>query len=400
MRRTNGQSVLPKKIPIGSPPFTEKELQATIANHPEILPVSSFDPLFGPAICIGREIQTDSGPIDNLYVSPNGYLTLVETKLWKSPEARRQVVAQIIDYTQHIVRWSYTTLEEKFLRYAEKTGIECKSLFDHINEQCDDVVDEAEFIDAVTRCLRRGRLLLLIVGDGIRDGVDEMASYLQKTPNLQFTLGLVEIACYEIGNDQNDNDLLMVPRVVAKTAEITRAIVQIEMSDETTKSVKATTTIPKPPTARTTGRVSKEEFYDLLSKNTGNEVAQKVQNFFDDLVRDNDSLYERFTPNKFGVGFELADGGNISILLLAQKGAIRTTGQLYKTLESLDRDTTPVDRYYESLGKISSKFLPTVKPNGDMVFSKTRNVTFIQDILGNLSAVKEAVDQLTKDLEA
>ena len=280
IKRANDESILPKRIPIDSPPFTEKELQATIATHPEILPVSSFDPLFGPAICIGREMQTDSGPIDNLYVSPNGYLTLVETKLWKSPEARRQVVAQIIDYTQHIVRWNYATLEEKFLQYAAKAGINCNSLFRHINEQCDGELDEAEFIDAVTRCLRQGRLLLLIVGDGIREGVDEMTSYLQKTPNLQFTLGLVEIACYKIGQDQNDNDLLMIPRVVAKTAEITRAIVQIEMSEETANSVKATTTIPKPPTSRTTGQISKKEFYDLLGESIGNKVASESPEFF------------------------------------------------------------------------------------------------------------------------
>ena len=137
----------------------------------------------------------------------------------------------------------------------------------------------------------------------------------------------------------------------------------------------------------------------FLARASETKWLQKAQNFFDDLITENDSLYERFTPHKFGVGFDLVDGGNINILLLAPKGAIRTTGQLYKTLQSLDRDTTPVDRYYESLGKISSKFLPTVKSNGDMVFSKTKSVTFIQDILGNLPAVKDAVDQLTKDLE-
>ena len=41
-----------------------------------------------------------------------GYLTLVETKLWRNPEARRTVVAQIIDYASHLSTWTYDDLRQ------------------------------------------------------------------------------------------------------------------------------------------------------------------------------------------------------------------------------------------------------------------------------------------------
>ena len=181
-------------VPVGQPPFSESELQRILAQHPEVLRVTQFDPLFGPPVSTGREISTGAGPLDLLYVSPSGYLTLVETKLWKSPEARRQVVAQIIDYTRQIVRWDFSQLNSAFAQYATQAGYAQQTLVAYKAEQSDDEFDEAAFTDAVGRSLRHGRLLLLIVGDGIREGVEEMTAYLQDAPNLQFTLGLVELA--------------------------------------------------------------------------------------------------------------------------------------------------------------------------------------------------------------
>ena len=105
--------------------------------------------------------------LDLLYVSPSGYLTLVETKLWKSSEARRQVVAQIIDYTRRVVRWDFSQLNEAFVQYARQYGIEQRELVLHVAEHSDEGLDQTAFTDAVNRNLRLGRLLLLIVGDGI-----------------------------------------------------------------------------------------------------------------------------------------------------------------------------------------------------------------------------------------
>jgi hypothetical protein len=83
-------------------PFREPQRwpRPLLAAHPQLRPVAHFGPLFGPPVCTGREIATGAGPLDLLHVSPSEHLTLVETKPWKSSEAPRQVVAQIIDYVR------------------------------------------------------------------------------------------------------------------------------------------------------------------------------------------------------------------------------------------------------------------------------------------------------------
>jgi len=71
--------------------------------------------------------------------------------------------------------------------------------------------------------LRRGRFLLLIVGDGIREGVEAIAEYLHAHAGLHFSLGLVELPIYSIPN----GDRLAAPRVLARTVLITRNVVAV-----------------------------------------------------------------------------------------------------------------------------------------------------------------------------
>ena len=67
--------------------FSEDHLQKLIFENPTLLPVSSFEPYFKDVIPLCRELPTPAGPLDNLYVTPEGDLILVECKLWKNPEA-------------------------------------------------------------------------------------------------------------------------------------------------------------------------------------------------------------------------------------------------------------------------------------------------------------------------
>jgi hypothetical protein len=84
-------------------------------------------------------------------------------------------------------------------------------------------VDEADFNDALTANLRRGRFLLLIVGDGIREGVEAIAEYLQQHAGLHFTLGLVELPIYLTPA----GDRLVLPRILARTTLISREVIAV-----------------------------------------------------------------------------------------------------------------------------------------------------------------------------
>lgn len=169
----------------GDRPYDESWLQELIRSHPDILPVAEIEPVFSPLAPVGREVMTDSGPIDNLFVSHRGYLVLVETKLWRNPEARREVVAQAIDYGSSLAKWNYARLNESVRAYTREYEGGEADLADWVEKRLGPVEGGKSFFEgSVAKNLRLGRFLTLIVGDKIRQSVVEMASYVNKFPGL------------------------------------------------------------------------------------------------------------------------------------------------------------------------------------------------------------------------
>ena len=70
-----------ERVPLNKRSIDEYWLQELIRKQPDLLPVEDIEPVFAPLIPIGREVSTNAGSIDNLFISPDGYLTIVETKL-------------------------------------------------------------------------------------------------------------------------------------------------------------------------------------------------------------------------------------------------------------------------------------------------------------------------------
>jgi hypothetical protein len=75
--------------------------------------------------------------------------------------------------------------------------------------------------------------LLLIVGDGIREGAAAIADFIQRVGTLEFTFGLVELALY--GSDEEG--VFVQPRVLARTEIIQRQVVvmregQLELEED------------------------------------------------------------------------------------------------------------------------------------------------------------------------
>jgi len=222
-----GRSKHAERLRFNDKSYNEDWLQDLLFKHPDLLPAGEFDPVYRTLLPVTRELPTNAGPIDLLYVTPEGFLVLVETKLWRNPEARRKVVAQILDYTKEIAGWSYEELEEAVRRSS--AAYKNTNLLDIARSQ-GELLEEIRFSDNVSKNLALGRFLLLIVGDGIREGVEGMAEFLQKTPNLGFTLGLVELAIYRL-DDQPAPSLFVQPLVVARTREVTRAVVELDVPD-------------------------------------------------------------------------------------------------------------------------------------------------------------------------
>jgi hypothetical protein len=159
------------RVLLNSKTFQEDWLQNILENSPNLLPTSEIDQIFSPLVFVAREVNVKSGFIDNLYISSKGYLVVVETKLWRNPESRREVVGQIIDYAKDLKEWSYEDLNELYKEYNNTTS----SLFEKmIKLNYQKVEDESIFIDIVEKNIKNARFLLMIVGDGIREGVKGM----------------------------------------------------------------------------------------------------------------------------------------------------------------------------------------------------------------------------------
>ena len=200
--------------------YGEVQLQQLLFDHAETLPIDEIDRAYAGAVPICMELRTPAGAIDVLYATPQGKLVVLEAKLWRNPEARRKVVGQVLDYAKELGRWTYEDLQREVNR---RTGRHGDALLDTVAEASDDI-DPTAFIDEISRSLRQGRFLILICGDGIREGVAMITDFIQRHGTLQFTFGLVEMAVYRMP----DSGLLVQPRVLAQSLIVKRTVVSLE----------------------------------------------------------------------------------------------------------------------------------------------------------------------------
>jgi len=213
-----------KRIPLisgkGENSYNEAWIQQIVFENPECLPVNEIDSTYQDIIPVCMELSTPVGPIDALYVTALGQLVLLEAKLWRNPEARREVVGQILDYAKEFTRWTYEDLQREVSKRTGKKG----NVLYGLASDGESELDESIFVDNVSRTLARGDFLLLIVGDGIREGVEAIAEYLDKYAGVNFTLGLVELGVYSI----NEDERLIQPRLLAKTTIFKRTVIEFE----------------------------------------------------------------------------------------------------------------------------------------------------------------------------
>jgi hypothetical protein len=90
----------------------EAWLQKLIFRFPQLLPVREIEPGFSPIVPVCLELPTPAGNVDNLFITESGDLVIAECKLWRNPQARREVVAQVIDYAHGMSAWTYRDLED------------------------------------------------------------------------------------------------------------------------------------------------------------------------------------------------------------------------------------------------------------------------------------------------
>ena len=199
----------------------EEELQALIAEHPEVLDGEQMrpgDPLRW--ILITREQGIAESPsdtaarwaIDHLIVDQDAVPTLVEVKRGSSPEIRRTIVGQMLEYAAHAARtWTADTLRRAFEESTDARGLDPTEELGKLLMP-DQEPDADGFWERVATNLAATHLRLLFVADDIPDPLERVVEFL----NAQ--MASIEVLAVEIKQFKGDSSQTLVPRVIGRTA--------------------------------------------------------------------------------------------------------------------------------------------------------------------------------------
>ena len=200
-------------------PFpSEDELQALIAEHPELLDGEQISP--GDArrwILITREkgIAGSSGAaarwaVDHLIIDQDAVPTLVELKRGSNPEIRRTIVGQLLEYAAHASEtWTAEELREAFERQASARGRDARDEL-AVLLQSDGAPPWTTFWEAVSTNLSAKRLRLLFVADDIPDPLARVVGFLNEQ------MGNIEVLAVEIKRFHGTSGQTLVPRVIGR----------------------------------------------------------------------------------------------------------------------------------------------------------------------------------------
>jgi hypothetical protein len=243
------------------PQFSEEWFQELLYRFPSLLPAAEVEPAFVCLEAVAKELPVAGKYADLLFVNAEGCIALVETKLMRNPEARREVIAQTIDYACEMSGWTYTELAQAVKKANKSFG---EDPLVHIMRRAADgsSFNENEFVENIARNLRNGRFLLLVVGDEVSAEAERMADYIHRTPHLHFTLGLIELALFH-EKEEGIDPLFVQPRIVAKTELHPRVVIEIALAD----GLQMKSQIRQESMTRATrSTISAEKFFEQLKK--------------------------------------------------------------------------------------------------------------------------------------
>ena len=168
--------------------FTEEaDLQKLLFEKPEIIPIEDLsDADLAQIKLMLKEVSLpDAGSIDLIGIDIKGNICIIETKLAKNPEAKRQVIGQILEYAAYMHEKGFDWLDSAV---KKQEGV---SLSEFFEQQDYPNWDKETFEQSIADNLASGTFKLFIV-------VDEINSDLQRIINYMRNVLKVEIYALEL----------------------------------------------------------------------------------------------------------------------------------------------------------------------------------------------------------
>jgi hypothetical protein len=171
-----------------------------------------------------------------------------------------------MEYAAAVFRLGYEELESAVQSARRAAGQVVEPLTALVAAHAPESFDETTFTDAVTLNLRRGRAIVAVVGDRIREDIGPLAGLLQSHAGLRFVFVLVELGIHET---PISGIRLVYPSVLAQTTLIERGVIQID--DRATGGGATISVSPPavsgPRTSKARGmNLGEDEFYELLDQ--------------------------------------------------------------------------------------------------------------------------------------
>lgn len=327
--RLTERSALPSVLGAGP----ERWLQLRIMANPALLLTGMSSPRHAQVRSIACEVQLrTAGRADWVGLNPQGEIVLAEVKLGGNVEARREIVAQALDYYTVLRRLSYDELEAACLKGQPTALTETNTLFRASGAE-DGAYGPDEFRASVERNLRTGSIHLVLALDRAPKSLVRLVTEaLSDQPALPFTVSVVEIAAY----DAPDGALLLAPSLRSDVSVTTRAVVRLDGP--------LTAALPSP-TASSNGPIasSSERKAEYLSALAATEAGlpARVSAFLENASR-------------YGVTGEVAKSmvlrlAGINAGTIDRKGVV----EVYRTRPAREAGLAAFDTYQQALAAAS-----------------------------------------------
>lgn len=200
-----------------SPYDSEDVLQGLLAEHPDLLAGEEMDQSAPRRwLLIRREMgvppaegEGDWWSVDHLFVDQDGVPTLVEVKRSGDTRARREVVAQMLDYAAHAANWPVDRLRTLLER---STGDGTSAVDEFLGPDR----EASAFWQDVKTNLQAGRVRMVFVADRISPELRQIVEFLNEQ------MDPAEVFAVEVRLFTGDGRRAFVPRVVGQTAAAQR----------------------------------------------------------------------------------------------------------------------------------------------------------------------------------